>query len=82
MKWIKLIPVKILVKYMPEILAYIITKVLSYMLKKYPHKAAKVIETTKEITAATANAIEAASDGVITKFEISKQKSLWIEVFK
>jgi len=82
MKWIKLIPVRILVKYLPEILAYILTKVLTYLLRKYPHKAGKVIETTKEITAATANAIEAASDGVITKAEISKQKSLWLEVFK
>ncbi len=81
MRWIKLIPVKILVKYLPEILAFILTKVLTYLLKKYPHKAAKVVETTKEITIATVNAIEAAKDGIITKQEIRKQRALWKEVF-
>lgn len=77
-----LIPVKTLTKYLPDILAYILTKIIGHLLIRYPHKSAKVKETAKEITAAMVNAINAAEDGVITKEELNKQKELWKAVFE
>lgn len=81
-KILKLIPIKSLVKYLPDVLAYVFTRVLTFMLKKYPHKSDKVMETASDLAKAMAHAVEAAEDGVITKFELSKQQSLWREVFK
>ena len=79
---LKLISAKTLLKYLPDVLAYILTKVLTYVFSKYPAKSQKAIETVKEITLATANAIKASSDGKITKAELRKQKELWKKVFK
>lgn len=82
MNFIKLIPTKILVNYFPEILAYILTKVLGYILLKNPNKAEKVIETAKEITKALSEAVEFAKDGIITKDEVKEQIEAWKVVFK
>ena len=79
---LKLISAKTLLKYLPDVLAYILSKVLTYVLAKYPAKSKKAIETVKEITLATADAIKASSDGKITKAELRKQKVLWKKVFK
>lgn len=81
-KIIKLLPVKLLAKYLPDFLALILTKALGFLLTKYPHKAAVIAETVKEITAAIIHAIDAAADKKITKEEIERQKELWREVFK
>jgi len=82
MRWIKMIPIHILVKYLPEILAYILTKVLGYLLTKQPTKAEKILETVKDLTHAMAEAAEFAKDGIITKEEIAAQKASWAEVFR
>ena len=82
MKLIKLIPVKQLAKFLPDILAYVLTKALGYVLTKYPSKAHKVLETAEQISKAMHNSIVIARDGVITKEEIAVQKALWREVFK
>lgn len=82
MHLLKLIPVKYLVKKLPEILAFIFTKVLTWLLMKYPHKSAKVKEITLELTAALSNLISITEDGKITKEEIQVQKELWEQVFE
>ena len=81
MKLLRLIPVRYLAKYLPNILAYLLTKVLGWLLVKYPHKTAKVKETTAEINAALTNLILATKDGKFDKHEINKQIELWKEVF-
>ena len=80
-KILKLIPIKLLVKQLPQVLAFILTRVLTWVSLNKPHKTAKVIETTQEITAALTNALKASADGVITKQEIEVQKELWKKVF-
>ena len=82
MNWIKFIPVNFLVKKLPEIMAYILTTVLTKLLVKYPHKTAKVKEIASDLTMAMGNLVKATSDGVITAEEINKQKALWKEVFR
>ena len=75
------IPAKVLAEKLPDILAYILTKGLGWLFKKYPNKSHKVIEISGEITKALLNAANAASDGVITPEEVKKQKELWKQVF-
>lgn len=81
LKLLKFIPAKLLAEKLPDILAYILTKGLGWLFKKYPHKSDKVIEISKEVTTALLNASNAAKDGVITKAEIAEQKKLWKNVF-
>lgn len=81
-KILKLIPIKLLVKQLPQVLAFILTRVLMWVSLNYPHKTAKVKETTQEVTAALTNALKASNDGVITKEEIEVQKELWKKVFE
>lgn len=81
MRLLSLIPARYLAKYLPEILAFILTKVLTWLFKKYPEKSDKVMETCKEITVALSDAIKAGEDGKITPEEIEKQKILWRNVF-
>lgn len=80
-KLLSLIPAKTLAKYLPEIMAYILTKGLGWIFKNYPQSAAKTIETTKEVTAALTQNINSASDGVIDKEEVQKGIKLWRDVF-
>lgn len=75
------IPAKVLAEKLPDILSYILTKGLGWLFTKYPHKSAKVIEISQEVTTALLNAANAASDGKITKEEVKKQKELWKQVF-
>lgn len=80
-KLLSLIPAKTLAKYLPEIMAYILTKGLGWIFKNYPQSATKTIETTKEVTAALTQNINAAADGVIDKAEVQKGIALWKDVF-
>ena len=77
---LKLIPIKKLAKYLPEILAYILTKSLTWLFKKYPEKTPKVIDKTKEVIDALTQNIDAASDGVISDKEVKTGIALWKEV--
>ncbi len=77
-----LIPVKRLAKYLPDVLAYVLTKGLGYVLTKYPKKSRKVLETAEEISIAMVKSVQYAEDGVISKDEIEKAKALWKVVFK
>ena len=81
MRLLKLIPVKTLVKNLPQILAYIFTKVLCFVVEKYPHKTEKVKETASEISVAVADLVKATEDGNLDKKEVKKQIELWKEVF-
>jgi len=79
---LKLIPVRTLVKYLPDVLAYLLTKGLGYVLVRYPHKSAKIIETAEEISKAMLNSVVIAKTGVIAKEDIEKQRKLWKAVFE
>jgi len=82
LKLLKLIPLRSLTKHLPSILAWIITRVLGYMLKKYPEKSEKVLETAQELTLALSDAVKSAEDGIITETEIVYQRALWEAVFE
>lgn len=77
MKIIKLIPVRLLVKYLPQILAYLLTRVLNYVFTKYPDKTDKAIKETEEILIAMKTTVDAAKDGRITEEEILKCQGKW-----
>lgn len=82
MKLLKLIPIKTLVKQLPVILAYVLTKVLMYVFDKYPSKTKVAIEVANDLTKAITQNIMAAEDGVIERDEVKKGIELWKEVFK
>lgn len=77
MKILKLIPIKLLVKKMPKVLAYVLTRVLNYVFTKYPHKKDKAITETKEILLAMQATVEAVEDGEITEKEILNCQDKW-----
>jgi len=79
-KLLKLIPARLFAKYLPDVLAYVLTKGLGWLIVKYPHRSKKVIETSKEITAAIIEVVTVSSDGVIDKKELAKVIEAWKKV--
>ena len=71
-----------LLKYLPEILAWIFTRVFTYVLNNYPRKSAKVIETCDDLQSAISTTIAAVKDGEVTTSELTRIKSKWLEVFR
>jgi len=82
MNWIKLIPVKYLVSKLPSILAYILTKVLTYIFEKHPVKSEYVIGQLEEISTAIKTTIDSAKDGKITEKELLLCRDRWERAFK
>lgn len=81
-KIIGLIPVKKLAKYLPEVLAYLLTKVLTWSLTKHPEKTEKIKETVSDITEFMSAAVKATDDGDITKNELLALKKKALEIFE
>jgi|AntDeeMinimDraft_5_1070356.scaffolds.fasta_scaffold32845_2 hypothetical protein len=78
---LRFIPIKHLVNFLPEIIAYLLTKVLTYIFKKYPDSTYKAINITREVMTALTQNIDAAKDGVIDEKEVEKGIKLWKKVF-
>ena len=74
---ISLIGKKALAKYLPKVLAMILSRALSWLFKKYPAKTKNVIKELDEIVAAIAATVEAAKDGSITEAELKKLQEKW-----
>lgn len=79
---LSLIPVQQLVKYLPDVLSYLLTKGLGYVFVKYPNKSEKALETAQDISKAMVASIAAAEDKTISKEELAEMKRLWKEVFE
>lgn len=69
-KLLKLIPVRLLVKQLPVVLSFILTKVLQWSAKNHPEKMEKVIETTEEISNVLKVILKAGEDKIFDKEEI------------
>lgn len=81
-KLLKLIPIKMLVKRLPDVLAFILTRVFTYVLKRYPSKSKVALELANDITKAITYTVGAAEDGVVTKTEVREATERWKEVFR
>lgn len=77
MNIIRLLTAKYLTKHLPTILAYILTKALTWLFNKYPSQKDKVLKEANEMIAALQKTINYTKDGVITKEELSSLKTAW-----
>ena len=79
---LSLIGKKALAKYLPQILAWIFSKVFTFILERYPAQSAKVVETCDDLTRAVGVTINAVRDGKVDTKELEDIKFRWLEVFK
>lgn len=77
MNLIRLISAKYLTKHLPSILAYILTKSLTWLFNKYPTQKDRVLKEAGEMITALQKTIDYTKDGVITKEELSSLKLAW-----
>lgn len=80
-KIISLISAKTIAKYLPEILAFVLTKALAFIIERQPNKVEKVKEFASDFAVAIAATVAAAEDN---KFDVAEMKDLqkkWTDVF-
>ena len=80
LKFIGLIPIKSLAKYLPEILAFVLTKVLQYVSLRQPEKLNKVIDFAERVVLVTKLSIDAGADGVFEPKELKEIAEAWKRV--
>ena len=81
MNVLKLIPVKTLAKFAPEVIAFILSKVMKWLSEKKPEKLKAVIQTTEDILKALDITLEAGSDNVFTPKEVKQISEAWKNAF-
>lgn len=76
-KIIGLIPFRKLVKYLPEIIAFIITKVWRKLSVTQPEKLKNVVEFLDKITRVARKSLDAGKDGIYDTKEIIDIANEW-----
>jgi hypothetical protein len=77
MKWIALIPKKYLVKKLPEIVAFILTRVTKWAALNHPDMLEKIVGTLDKVTTALRTTIDAGKDDVYTSEEVKAIAADW-----
>lgn len=77
LKLIGLIPVKKLVKYLPTILAFILTRVIKWAAIKKPDLLAKIILYTDKVSRVLALWVKAGEDKVYEPEELKEIAEAW-----
>lgn len=81
-KILTLIPAKVLVKYLPEVIAFILTKAITWVAMKHPLKLAYVIDKINNFTTALTVIHDATADNKITVKEVDEFAKEMKELFK
>lgn len=77
MKWIKFIPIKWLVKKLPEIIAFILTRVVKWAATKKPELLTKIVGVLERITKAMQTTLDAGADDIYTSEEVKAIARDW-----
>lgn len=72
-----LVSSKALTKYLPQVISYILTRVIKYVRNKNPHKLDNIIKEASEVLDALKYSVESAKDGVITEEEVVIAQEKW-----
>lgn len=80
-KLLALIPAKTVAKYLPQLLAFLLTKVMKWLSDKYPDKLVSVIAVSYEVTEALETTLNAGKDNKFTPEEIKEIQKEWDDVF-